>query len=233
MAYSLSTDGDAYEQKYYQAFIGSEFTSYNSFWVKHIVPITNRPMDIHFKSNAQLAAVGKTDQDICIAQLHYTVLRHLARVYDIRQQGQVSIDDLTEGIVRLVGAQDVAFELLERYRNPGSYDPWLAVAAGRTKGSREARQAWQRFDSNPLQNIRYYRNHLVHGRVSPSVSLSGALFVPKIGKEDRYFDWRVVTQHPNPTSLVGTDLVGLKDVLENAWNSTLQYFEARWQTYLI
>ena len=29
--------------------------------------------------DAQLAAAGKTDEDLCVAQLHYTVLRHFAR----------------------------------------------------------------------------------------------------------------------------------------------------------
>lgn len=233
MAYSLSSDGDGYEQRYYHAFIKAEFASYDTFWAKHVVPLTNRPVDIHFKTDAQLAATGKTAQDLCVAQLHYTVLRHLARVYEIRHLAQVSIDDLTEGMVRLSGAQDVAFELLERYTNPTLYDPWLARESGGKKGSKEARQAWQKMDGYPLQDLRDYRNHLVHGRVSPGVIVNGMWYVPAIGREAAYFDWRVVTQHPNPASLVGSDLVMPEAVLGDAWDSTVKYFESKWQKHLI
>lgn len=233
MGYSLSSDGDGYEQRYYHAFIKAEFVSYDTFWAKHIVPLTNRPVDIYFKTDAQLAATRKTAQDLCVAQLHYTVLRHLARAYEIRRLAQMSIDDLTEGMVRLSGAQDVAFELLERYTNPTTYDPWLARAAGGKKGSKEARQTWQKKDGYPLQNLRDYRNHLVHGRVSPAVILDGVLYVPAIGKESAYFDWRVIRQHPNPPSLIGSDLVMPKKVLDDAWDSTVQYFESKWQKHMI
>lgn len=233
MAYNLSSDGDHYEQRYYGAFIKAEFAGYEEFWAKHVVPVTNRPIDIHCKTDAQLATTGKTVQDVCIAQLHYTVLRHLAKVYDIRHLPQVSIDDLTEGMVRLSSAQDVAFELLERYTNPTVYDPWLAWESRGKKGSREAREAWRKKDQRPLQNLRNYRNHLVHGRVSPTVSLNGATYVPAIGKEATYFDWRVLTRHPNPTSLIGSDLVTPKDLLDDAWKSTVKYFETSWREHLI
>lgn len=233
MAYSLASHGDGYEQGYYNAFIKSEFPSYDGFWVKHVVPLTNRPANIHFKTDPQLALAVKTAQDVCIAQLHYSVLRHLARAYEIRHRAQVTVDDLTEGMVRLSGAQDVAFELLERYTNPATYDPWLAQRTGGKDGGKEARQAWQKRDAYPLQNLRGYRNHLVHGRVSPSVMLNGVWYVPQIGKEAAYFDWRAVTQHANPQSLIANDFVMPEDVLDDAWGSTIKYFEAKWQAHLL
>ena len=67
------------------------------------------------------------------------------------------MDALTEGMVRLVGAQYVAFELLGRYLNPGTYDPWLPDS------SIAARRFWKDRENYPLQDIRNYRNNLVHG----------------------------------------------------------------------
>jgi hypothetical protein len=58
-------------------FVKPEFPSYERFWQKHCVPLTNRPVDIQLKSNAELTALVKKDEDVAIAQLHYTVLRHL------------------------------------------------------------------------------------------------------------------------------------------------------------
>ena len=233
---SLASDGDAYEQKYYGAFIRNEFPSYDRFWAKHVVPLTNRPVDIHFKTDSALAAAGKDAEDLCISQLHYTVLRHLARAYDIRRFAQVGIDELTEGVVRISGAQDVAFELLERYTNRGAFDPWLARGSGGStgakKGSKEAREAWQKKNGYPLQPIRDYRNHLVHGRISPAVIVGSTQYVPAIGKEGAYFDWRAITQHPTPASLVGTDLAQPPVVLDDAWRSTIGYLEAAWQAHL-
>jgi hypothetical protein len=39
--------------------------------------------DPHFQTREELAAGGHTDEDVAIAQLHYTLLRHLGRVYDL------------------------------------------------------------------------------------------------------------------------------------------------------
>ena len=237
MAYSLEKDGDTCEKIYCTKFIRGEFPSYETFWVKYVVPLTNRPNDIHAKTNSELAAIGKSEHDICISQLHYTVLRHLARVYEIRQHvfvGTEQIEQLIDGMVRITGAQDVAFELLERHTNPGVYDPWLDKAnKGKQKGSREARSAWQNRANAPLQNLRDYRNHLVHGRVSPMIFVNDVLYVPAITKEKKYYDWRKVTVQPIHPSLLGTDFSTPKAILDDAWNKTLKYFEQSWKKHLL
>lgn len=231
--YTLLVDGDSFEQKYWSLFIESRFSNYEIFWNRFIIPLTNRPKDIHFKTDIELNKIGKTHQDICIAQLNYSVLRHLIRVYDLvkllennnpialsttsmptsgasvallgssvfstlrltksdtlRQQHVEDI--LTEGMVRICGAQDVAFELLERFRDKKKYEPWLE--AGNKKknrfGGKEARETWIGSQGKPLQHIRNYRNHLVHGRLSPRLDS----YFPKIGKQNDYLDWRRITQ---------------------------------------
>lgn len=233
MAYSLEKDGDGYEQQYYHKFIKAEFPGYDAFWSKFVVPLTNRPANIHAKTDSQLAAIGKGEHDICISQLHYTILRHLARVYEIRQVVPLGIDLLVEGIVRITGAQDVAFELLERYTSPRAYHTWVDKATGKQKGSREARNAWQTREKNPLQEIRDYRNHLVHGRVSPAIVVGGVLHIPAISQERKYYDWRKVTAQRITPSVVASDFSTPKAILDDAWHQTIQYFEQSWRKHLL
>jgi hypothetical protein len=232
MTYSLEKDGDVFEQNFYTKFIRDEFPSYEAFWVKYVVPLTNRPINIHTKTNSELASIGKSEHDICISQLHYTVLLHLVRVYEIRQLGHINIDQLIEGMVRLIGAQDVAFELMERVTNPRKYDPW-----GETIG-KKARSAWQKKYNSPLQTLRAYRNHLVHGRVSAQIrsiapNNTVGFLVPAIGKVALYLDWRKLTGQPISHSIIGTDYVPTNTILDDAWKQTIQYFEQSWQDHLL
>src|ERR1700758_622274 len=116
MPYTLPNDGDEYEKAYYGLFLHGEFSAYEEFWSAFVTPLTNRPNDIQGKTDAELAAIGRPPEDICISQLHYSVFRHLVRAYDIRVAPPVSVDGLYSGISALVGAQDTAFEVLERFR---------------------------------------------------------------------------------------------------------------------
>jgi len=229
---TLQGDGDSFEKRYYDLFLANEFPSYERFWLNFIVPMTNRPADIHFMTDQDLVAIGRGDQDLCIAQLHYSVFRHLARTHDIKSLHPLNINGLTEGMVRLVGAQDVAFELLERYLNPGIYNPWLSIGRRGLQGSREARRNWQNRENRPLQNIRNYRNHLVHGRIMPSI-IDNDCFVPRIGVEENYFDWRLVTDENNIRQLIGGDFITSNETLENAWGQTIDYIETNWRDHLV
>jgi hypothetical protein len=229
---NLRSNGDSFEQRYYDRFIANEFPSYEEFWLSFIVPITNRPENIHFKNDQELAALGSGDHELCIAQLHYSVLRHMARVYDIRSLRPLNLNGLTEGMVHLVGAQDVSFELLARYVNPNTYDPWLSRGRRGVQGSLDARRSWQERENFPLQEIRNYRNHLVHGRIMPSL-VGEDCYVPRIGEEENYFDWRLVTDNINVSQLIGGDFITSNDVLENAWELTMNYIETNWNNHLL
>ena len=90
--YTLQNDGDAFEQHYWALFISNEFPEYGQFWAKHVTPLTNRPVDIHFKDDQALAAENYTSEDICLAQLHYSILRHLVRVFELRRLQNLNLD---------------------------------------------------------------------------------------------------------------------------------------------
>lgn len=230
--YKLITDGDLIEIKYWSLFIQEHFPYYELFWIDFVIPLTNRPKNIHFKTDEELAKIGKTINDICIAQLHYTILVHLARTYDFislaESNSRLIIDKnvLSEGIMHIVGAQDVAFELLSRFTNPNIFDPWS------DDDSKKAKQKWQKDNSYPLQGIRHYRNYLIHGRTLPSF-IDHDHYLPKIGAENKYFDWRPITDPSNHAKINFSDFASTKDILWGAWLDTLSYLNNSWQKELL
>jgi hypothetical protein len=91
--------------------------------------VKHRP-DVRFQTTAELAATGYTDEDLAIAQLHYTLLLHLGRVFELLDDdGAFSVrsyianrplgrDEFFESFARLSGASDAADELLARRATP-------------------------------------------------------------------------------------------------------------------
>ena len=175
------------------------------FWAWYVVPLTNRPTNLHFKTNSELKKLGKGDQDLCIAQLHYSVLWHLARAFQFKKVQD--LDTLTEAFARLCGGIDVAFELLERFSNPTKYPAWIEAG---NKGGQGAKEAWKKAEKHPLQHIYFYRNHLIHGRLTPRmlppIASGTPIQIPKVGKETDYLDWRILTDPTNNPGLNLTDL---------------------------
>jgi hypothetical protein len=51
--YTLKQHGEAIEQRMCDEFILAEFPSYEKLWVDRVIPLTNRPTDIHFKTNQE------------------------------------------------------------------------------------------------------------------------------------------------------------------------------------
>jgi hypothetical protein len=226
MPHTLKADGDQIEQQLYAPLIQPHFPSYEVFWDKFVIPLTNRPVDIQLKTDADLATIGKGDHDICIAQLHYSVLRHLGRAYVLRQNENYSLDHLVCSLSSIVGAQDVAFELLQRFKHPSNYGAWLETRTGGVDGGREARKHWKRADGHPLQDIRNYRNHLIHGRTPPGIDNK----YPKIGRENSYFDWRKITAAAAPPV---ADFDSATDIHDAAFSQTVTYFETKWAAELL
>jgi hypothetical protein len=236
MRYTLQNDGDAVEKSLYQPFIQPRFPSYEVFWQKFVIPLTRRPVDIQFCTDADLAALGFGPEHVCIAQLHYTVLVQLGRCFGLFSQQGFGVDHLALAMSCLVGAQDVAFELLERFvtRGSGTYDPWLDKrprrAAANIRGGKEAQEEWKRKQNYPLQDIRDYRNNLVHGRTPPGIVVGGVVTVPKLGKQHQYFDWRLVTATAAPPV---ADFDSPANLFSAFFTMTVNYIENSWQAHLL
>jgi len=232
MTCPLKTEGDGIEISAYDVLIKPQFPSYEVFWQKFVIPLSHRPGDKQLKTDAELATIGKGHAELCVAQLHYTVLRQLDRSRRLMLDPKFSVDHLVFSLSTLVGAQDCAFELLERFKNPTAYDPWLDKKKQGSSiiGSKEAQAEWKKKNSYPLQDIRDYRNSLVHGRTPPGIGSATGLLVPKIGKETAYFDWRLVTAAATlPTGDFDRPSVSIK----SAFDQTVGYFEATWKTELL
>ncbi|HEY5587869.1 MAG TPA: hypothetical protein VIK86_02820 [Candidatus Paceibacterota bacterium] len=225
--YKLSTDGDPFERNYWNLFIKDKFPSYEKFWLKFVVPLTNRPGNGDFKTDNELAKIHKSTSDICIAQLNYSILRHLAQCWHILRDlkdntGLEQIDLLTEGFTRLVGAQDNAFEIMERLGNQLKYGPFLE------KDGKIARDKYKKNNNYPLQHIRSYRNSLLHGRLLPGIIDGTRFCLPDIDKEALYLDWRLVTQLSPERENYKKDFISVLTILETAWQETTNYLEGKW-----
>lgn len=235
--YRLAIDGDDFERYYWGLFIRDQFPSYEKFWLNFVVPLTNRPGNIHFKTDAELAEINKSTLDLCIAQLNYSIVRHLMRCFDVLSALQNSIvvvqqlDLLIEGMTRLVGAQDNASELLGRLKSHRMYE---SFPKDKGETARKARKAWQKDNNqnekNPLQHIRDYRNSLVHGRLLPRVVDGKRLCMLDIGKEDKYLDWRFITELSSEREEYKKDFISVLNILESAWNETVMYLENHWKS---
>ncbi len=85
MEFRIATDGDDFEKRWWPQWTSQAFPSYEAFWLARIVPLTyrvkHRP-DVRLQTKAELDATGYTDEDVAVAQLHYTLLRHLGRVFE-------------------------------------------------------------------------------------------------------------------------------------------------------
>jgi hypothetical protein len=234
--YRLAIDGDSYEKQAWSLFIQNEFPSYEAFWLKYVVDLSNRPANIYLKDDATLAIEGRSDEDIGIAQLHYTVMRHLLNAHQARQSQPVSELGLFLGLSSLTAAQDVAFELLEKHTHRGEYDPWIEsrqAERGGRKSGQTAREEWKRAHGYPLQDIRDYRNKLIHGRVPPAFAYPSGFRLPAISAADRYVDWRKVTGPGKAEEIPPEDFCFAHEILNQAWEETLSYLEGRWQQHLL
>lgn len=240
MPYTLQNDGDSFEKHYWDAFLKNDFPEYEKYWSEKVTPLTNRPIDIHFKKSDQLNQEGYTADDICKAQLHYTTFRHLVRSFEIlkqlKEKGQqhlLDTDLLSEGLFHIAAAQDVGFEFLQRVSTPNQFDPWApkkSVSTTNQVASQEAQNKWKKDNNYPLQDIRDYRNHLTHGRMSPSIQAPPKILLPKIGHETNYLDWRLVTDwNSTRASQAQQDFETLDNILNDAWRRTINYCNDEWK----
>jgi hypothetical protein len=152
--FTIEEDGDETEKRWWPQWTRDRFPSYETFFVARIVPLTYRVKErtnIRFQTTAELATAGYTDEDVAVAQLHYTLLLHLGRVFELLDDSraftrpsetpvreQFGRDQFFESFTRLSGASDVSDELLARRASPGAYDAW-----DEGQGA-EARRSWRK-----------------------------------------------------------------------------------------
>lgn len=219
--FTLENNGDDLEKKYWNLFIKDIFPNYEIFWQKFVVDLTNRNKDnndIHLQTSIELSLKGKTDEDVCLGQLNYTTLQHLSRCYDIINNENVTLDKLMEGFSRLVASHDTAFELLERFTNPGKYKAWD------WEESKKATKNWRYSKGQNLRDSELYRNRLMHGMIIPTMIDNNRFTFPKIGTQDKYLDWRNATNKNLQTiSNLTNDFISGNKILSEAWEKTVYY----------
>jgi len=231
----IEIDGDQLEKDYWNRFIRDKFPSYEPFWLKRVFILRKEGL-IYYRSNAELAKDNKGDYDIDVAQLSYSVLRNLIRAWEIFQKLEadpktvlkdiyVEPDDLMiEGMTRLVGTDDNVSELLEKLSKPGCYKPFDRL------DSEKAGKAWRNQRREvALEEIRKYRNYLVHNPLPPKIfELNSRACFPKIGVQDKYKDWRSVT---DGLTSAKNDFDPANRIFGPAWDATIGYVEKELSKY--
>ena len=219
---TLVFSGDVLERVRWSQFISSDLPAYETFWQRYVEPLTK---DGRFMTDTELTEIGKTPHDLCIAQLHYTVLVHLSAAYDLRQVQPMQPFDFAHCVIRLVAAVDVADELLQRMKEPGTYDPWS------DEDGRKARKKW-RATTKGLTDIREYRNHLTHGRAQAGLTVEGheheGLFFPRVGRENEYQDWRKATEKVTSPEKLLMDFDTGNSIANQAWRRVVDYLQTEW-----
>ncbi len=225
--YTLAVHGDPVEREAWSTFLERDFPSYQTYWLRSVVPLTKRPEPGGFRPKAELDAMGKTDHDVCLAQLHYTILGHLQAAFDLRQaRPPLAVEDFVHTVVRLSAAGDVAHEFLGRLTNPGVYDPWSEDAGA------HARRVWRR-QHPELDDIHNYRNRLLHGRMPMGVIVQGYpgdRWLPMVGHAID-LDWREITEHLDPQRF-SHEFDRTQNIAAVAWRKVIEYLENSWRSVL-
>ena len=229
-AFSIESDGDDWEKRYWEAFASERFRSYEDFWLAHVVPLTNRratdrlsgDLRIRLRTDAELAADGRGNEDVAIAQLHYTLLLHVGRVWELLDQAGAFTSDgagwtaffdqnyFFESFTRLSGASDVADELLERRRTRGSG----TYAAWDERAGRRARETWRNVEGDPLSD---------NGE---------RLMYPKLDRVDDHLDWRRAFDPANVDAIL-PEFERAEVIVRQEWERVLDYAEASWRQHLL
>ena len=118
------------------------------------------------------------------------------------------------------------------------YDPWLESrqkgSSGGSKAGQDAQTEWERAHGYPLQQIRDYRNKLVHGRTPPALRQpNGPMLLPAMGFVDNYCDWRTVTSPGAPGRIPEGDFEPVPIILDKAWHETVRYLQQAWHQTLL
>lgn len=228
--FTLAQHGDPEEQVARLRFLDAEFPQYEEFWRLFIVALTNRVHNVNnvwFRPQEELDAESRPAWHVEVAQLHYTTLLHLIRVFDLRRRGVRNRDSFLEAMVRLDAATDTAFELLGHCLiDRGTSASWNEDVGKKVRGR------WGAQAGQPLKVVQDYRNCLLHARVRPEyqvvVDIAGQRttvpYYMRLEKMKDSLDWRKATIE---------DAAPADAIVTEAWAEVLQYFRLSWNDELI
>jgi hypothetical protein len=228
--FTLEQHGDRVEHAAWPLFVHAEFPQYEEFWQVFVVALTGRVHDVReigFRPQQELVAEGRSEWHVEVAQLHYTTLLHLVRVFQLLERRVHDRDSFVEAIVRLDAATDTAFELLGHCLiDRGKSKSWDEIAG------MKVRRAWDAQEGHPFKSLQDYRNSLLHGRVRPEHEVrlradrwqTKVPFYPTFEKMANALDWREASiDNAAPAD----------QLVEEAWSQVLDYLRAAWDTQLL
>lgn len=242
--FNLITDGDSLEQKAYPLFLKGGFHSYEIFWQKFIVSLTNRPQDIHTKTDVELQmlfpgeSIEKIHERIIILQLHYSTFRMLLKAYENKQKANKDLEAVENFFSGLYSALDISAELFGRYESiknntaivSDAFDPQSSV-----KNSFVIRKKWQNKNPYPkkIEDVRNYRNLMLHGQMfgSMATAAAGLLILPKPESIETYLDWRSVGTSFHSNNIL--DFLHSENIAALAFDLVINFLEQEWRKNLL
>lgn len=246
--FNLLNHGDMYEREAYPLFIKSQFSSYETFWQKFIVELTNRVEninDINLTIDSKLQVrfptenIEKIHERMTISQLHYSAFRMLLKAHKQIPQTAKDLDSLENCFSHLYSALDISAELFARYERfknnrPITDDPFNPQTS--VKNSMALRRDWQRNKypyPSDIEEIRGYRNMMLHGQMFACSATPGAGFLslPNVGKIENYIDWRTVFESYKTGQT--QDFKHSKHIAEEAFNAVINFLEQEWKKNLL
>jgi hypothetical protein len=225
---SLEYWGESVEKKNID-FIQKNFPKYEEWWKQNVVPITNRPNNIHFKTESELHMMGKGYADIMLAQMSYTVLIHLISLNKLISDGDLNHkDNFYEFFSRASALIDVTCDfcvirLDQTLKSELDSKPNLRVVS--IKINKQVKEYSHLVnDFSLVEPIKTYRNSLLHGVMPPS--LNGQY--PILDKISVYEDWRFVTDPQMRPSDIENDFDSPQSIAENAFEIVLNFLNSNW-----
>lgn len=251
MIYSLESHGDELEKYAFKVnFFPDRFSSYELFWKKFIVPLTNRPNNILFKSDEEIVADGLAKNieiaqvKICIAELHYSVLANILVAWDVlnnridHSKTGVGLSRLHHCFSSVFTANDIAIDLVirfEKLKKEDSMDAWDDL--GEVKRIRDKiirkDQVNECVEHDNITRLREYRNRLVHGRLMPGFRRwpdGGDNYIPRVGRAKEYLDWRRIARGflSNKNDFQKED-----DLISEMFGEVICHLDSLWIKYLL
>lgn len=239
---TIAEDGDGIERLYWRTYMECHFPSYEKFWQKEVVPITYRDMvPALFRPESELKALGKSEINCYLAQLHYSIMFQLGLAHSFTQipNQETEYTKLLYAFTALLGATDKAFQLLSWWAQK---DKWQSILSDCTKSPaanvhmfvcfEEKARPWDKQwrdkgnnDTAPLQKIRDYRDKLIHRGLRYTHVINGIACLPGLNAQDKYGKWGEFIDEK--------DFVPAAQILWESWKKTVDYIELKWKDVLL